>query len=495
MNNIQTQTLFLNPFLPFYFICLIFIFIIIINLINTNFYIKYSKVIILISIFFVFLFCIFQFYTLNDKTITAFNGMLLSNFNSRLILLILFIVSFFCLSFNDKNKNSLISDDFLILSLSLLIGAMLMIIYNHLLILFLGLEILSFSLYALIGSNSQNISKTFFSYHEKTTEATIKYFFINTIFTCFLLLGISLIYVTFGSFKLNEIIIIYKNLNSLENFNLGIFYIGLSLIVFTFLFKIAIFPFHFWLADVYQGSPTATTTLMITVVKIASIAGLLRFFDYSLNHFDIYLIKWNKLFYILVILTMSIANISALLQKNPKRILAYSSLSHASFIILAFRQYNQILLGKYIFYYLSFYTVASLVCFGILQFIEKDSKDDLNFSENLSLTNLYKKNFFLACNFSLALIVLMGLPPFGGFFAKYFILQDLFIKRDYIIALIILINTFLSSIYYMRMIMDCFTKTKLNNEIKVNSPIYFSTSLIILNFYLLFIGVYPYFLF
>ncbi len=225
-----------------------------------------------------------------------------------------------------------------------ILGAVLMASFNNMAMLFLGIEILSLSLYALAGSRKDSLS---------SIEAAFKYFLMGSFATGFLLFGMALVYGATRSFDLGQISQhIASNADQLP----GYFYAGVLLMMVGLAFKISAVPFHFWAPDVYEGSPTPITALMATVVKIAAIAAFWRMFG---KIFSLVGGSWINVIYAMVVLTLVIPNITAIYQTKVKRMLAYSSVAHVGYILLGFAgamQYNMVN-PLFIIFYLAAYAI------------------------------------------------------------------------------------------------------------------------------------------
>lgn len=308
-----------------------------------------------------------------------------------------------------------------------LVGGIMMVSFHNMVILFLGIEILSISLYILAGSNKES----FFS-----NEAAFKYFIMGSFATGFLLMGIALVYGATGSFDITKIAdYIEVHRESLP----GFFYVGLFLILIGIAFKISAVPFHFWAPDVYAGSPTMITAFMSTVVKTAAIGAFYKIFAHCFLPVQTSVISSIQ---VIIVLTLLVANITAVYQMNVKRMLAYSSIAHVGYILLGFISGNEKFEGI-LFYYLASYSTASLVAFGVLYIIE-------NHTGSTSLETfmgLYVKNPFPAICLTISLLSLAGIPPFAGFFAKYTILASA-VEAHYIPLLLLAVLTSLIGVYY-----------------------------------------------
>ncbi|MFI5172706.1 MAG: NADH-quinone oxidoreductase subunit N, partial [Chitinophagales bacterium] len=280
-----------------------------------------------------------------------------------------------------------------------LIGGILLVSFQSLVMLFLGIEILSIPLYILAASNRRNLF---------SNEAGLKYFLMGSFASCFLLLGITLIYGTAGSFDLNIISeYVAANATALP----ALFITGCILIIGAFAFKISAVPFHFWAPDVYQGSPTVITAFMATVVKTAAFGALMRFIGQTiLLQTDI----WEQIIIVLAILTLITGNITALYQTNLKRLLAYSGVANAGYVLVAVATMGANT-TDYVLYYLTSYSIATILAFTIYSFI----KEHTGIDSIEGLKGLFPKNKLITLTLAIAMLSLAGIPPLAGFFGKY----------------------------------------------------------------------------
>lgn len=306
-------------------------------------------------------------------------------------------------------------------------GAIIMASFNNMAMLFLGIEILSISLYVLAGSRKESLF---------STEAAFKYFLMGSFATGFLLMGIALIYGATGSFHLTKIAaFIDANSASLPVF----FYAGVLLMFIGLAFKISAVPFHFWAPDVYEGAPTAITAFMSTVVKIAAIAAFFRTFSVCFSRVEGAIVTVMQ---VTAVLTLVIPNVTAVYQLSVKRMLAYSSVGHVGYILLGFLA-NDVASASTIFYYLCAYSAASLTAFAVLHIIES-----YNRSTTVDYFNgLFKRSPVLAVAMTFALLSLAGIPPLPGFFGKYMVFA-LAIEHGYTGLVILAIVTSLIGVYY-----------------------------------------------
>jgi NADH-quinone oxidoreductase subunit N len=308
-----------------------------------------------------------------------------------------------------------------------IVGGIMMVAFHNLAVLFLGIEILSITLYVLAGSNKES----FFS-----NEAAFKYFIMGSFATGFLLMGIALVYGSTGSFDITKISeYVMANKEGLP----GFFYVGLFLLLIGIAFKISVVPFHFWAPDVYAGSPTMITAFMSTVVKVAAVGAFYRIFAQCFLPVQTSI---TPIIIGIIILTLVVANITAVYQSNVKRMLAYSSIAQVGYILLGVIS-NSIKFEGPLLYYLASYTTTSLIAFGILYRVEAVTGS----TSIETFAGFYRKNPFPAFCMTVALLSLAGIPPFAGFFAKYTVLS-IAVESNYLEMVVLAIVTSLIGVYY-----------------------------------------------
>jgi NADH-quinone oxidoreductase subunit N len=384
-------------------------------------------------------------------------------FSCLFIVLTLFLV---LLSHNFyENHQSKISD-FIAIKIFLLSGAVAMVSFGNLAMFFLGIEILSISLYILAASDRTKV---------KSNEAGMKYFLMGSFASGIILFGICMIYGAMGSFDIVEIS------DMSQSAELPIWFpIGIVLLTIGMLFKIAAVPFHFWAPDVYEGSPTLTTALMSTLAKVVAIATLYKLL--SSMHADI-----NYSFQIVVViisvLSMSVGNIMALRQVNVKRMLAFSGISHAGFMLMTLLSLSTS--AGSLLYYTSAYSLSGITAFSVILYVckNRDNEDIVNFH------GLGKTNPLLAAILTGSLLSMAGIPIFAGFFAKLVLFSQT-IQAGYLVVVIFaVINSIISVGYYFKLILAMYTKEP--NETRTGKPfLYYAVAVIaiVLN---IIIGLFP----
>ncbi|TND10676.1 MAG: NADH-quinone oxidoreductase subunit N [Bacteroidetes bacterium] len=315
-------------------------------------------------------------------------------------------------------------------------GAVTLTCYNNMTMLFLGIEMLSIPLYVMAGSKKDSLA---------SNEAALKYFLLGAFSTGFLLFGITLIYGATKSFDLPTIsTYVTDHAGEIP----GLFHAGIVMLLVGLLFKISAAPFHFWAPDVYQGSPTSVTAFMSTVVKTAAVAGFARLFAYPGFMADAAF--WGPILAVCVVLTIMVGNVFAAVQNNVKRLLAYSSISHAGFLLLAILSNAP---GSVI-YYTAAYSLASLAAFAVLGIIMQHSGDDAMERFN----GLGKRSPLLAFTLTLALLSMAGIPPTAGFFGKYYVFMQAFASGHAWLVLAGIIGSLIGVYYYFRIIIAMYFK-------------------------------------
>ncbi len=329
--------------------------------------------------------------------------------------------------------------EYYILIQTSVLGMMLMAGAKDLLTIFLGLELMSISFYVLAGINRKRIA---------AIEAALKYFLLGAFATGFLVYGMALIYGTSGTTSIDSII---QNFDSLSSNTL--FVVGTLLFLIGFSFKIAAFPFHMWVPDVYQGSPTTIAGLFSTGGKAAAFSAIIvtffaLFTGPGQNLFTPY-------FSVIAVFSMLFGSILAIAQTNIKRMLAYSSISHAGYMAIGLAAGNPDGVAGIIFY-LAAYTFMNLGAFGIVAIIE--GKEETNLDIN-SYSGLSSKYPVLAGALALFMFSLAGIPPFAGFFGKYYVFISA-IKADLTwLAIVGILSSAISVYFYLRIVVLMYFKS------------------------------------
>lgn len=342
--------------------------------------------------------------------------------------------------------------DLYALVLFALVGAFVMVSFQHMVMLFLGIEILSLSLYVLAGSRKNDLF---------SNESAIKYFLMGSFATGFLLFGIALIYGVTGSFHIE---VIGNALSNPANTN-GLVLTGLTMMLLAMSFKVAAVPFHFWTADVYYGAPTQVTAFMATIAKTAAFAAFMRLF---MNAFPFVSGVWVYPLIIISIITMLAGNMLAVYQSQVKRMLAYSSVAHAGYMLMALLSQNEYTEGSILYYSLG-YSVASLLAFNVYAIVSKDDDSNGGFE---SFRGLAKRNPLLAGAALVSMLSLAGIPPLAGFFGKYYVFASALQGGHRILVLFAVLASLISLYYYFKIIIASFSGSSKNDSqaISIGGP-------------------------
>jgi len=400
---------------------------------------------------------------------SLFGGMLLLNKFTIFLDILYLVVGLTTLVFSQgylEKRGVEARGEYPALILFSVIGMMLMTQANDLVMTFLGLELLSLSLYVLVGFLRHNIL---------SNEAGLKYLLLGAFSTGFFLFGAALIYGTTGSTNFNNIASAISLGAILSN---GYLYLGIGLLLIGFAFKVALVPFHMWSPDVYQGAPTIVTAFLCTAPKAAGFGALLKVLIIAFP--EVYS-QLQNIFWILAVLTMSVGNISALMQSNVKRMLAFSSISHAGYLVLGVMVFDSVGLSAVLFY-LIIYSVMNLGSFAIIAMAEKE-ESGLEFEDYRGLA---ARHPWLAAAMTLFMISLAGFPPTAGFIAKYGLFSAA-VANGYIwLVVIAVINTLVSVYYYTRLIVNMY----MEEEGKALYPVYAMPARVLIGILAIFIIIF-----
>ena len=315
--------------------------------------------------------------------------------------------------------------EFYILLLSTLLGMFFMISARHFLLLFVGIELASLPLACLVA---------FDKYRHNSAEAGIKYILTSMFASAIMLYGVSFLYGTTGTLYFDDMSALITG-SPMQIFALVMFFAGMG-------FKISLVPFHMWTADSYQGAPTTVTAYMSVISKGAAVFTL---FIVLTKVFAPMAQEWQTIIYIVTIASITVANLMALKQKFLKRFMAFSSISQAGYIMLAVIGGKATGMTAMVFY-LMVYMVANMAVFAIIETIEWQIRGAVSRS---TCNGLYRTNPKLTLAMTLALFSLAGIPPFAGFFSKFFVFMSAFGAGFWILVFIALVNTVVSLYYYL----------------------------------------------
>jgi NADH-quinone oxidoreductase subunit N len=324
-------------------------------------------------------------------------------------------------------------------------GMMILAAARDLIIVFLGIELMSIAIYVLVGMNRRR---------ERSAEGAIKYFLLGAFSTAFLLYGIALVYGATGATNFSEI---SANISKFHLEKSALLMVGVALLLVGFGFKVAAAPFHMWAPDVYEGAPTPITAYMAAAVKAAAFAA---FFRLWLEAFPSLLTTWHNSVWWLAALTMVVGNLVALSQRNIKRLLAYSSIAHAGYILVALTVGTQLGSSAFMFYLFA-YTMATLGSFAVIVALGNRGEDNMLVEEYAGLWNVRPG---LAIAMAVFMLALLGFPIFGGigFFAKWYVLQAA-LQAPYPqtrLAVLLVVTSLVSAGYYLYVVMVMFMKPR-----------------------------------
>jgi NADH-quinone oxidoreductase subunit N len=327
-------------------------------------------------------------------------------------------------------------------------GMMILAAARDLIIVFLGIELMSIAIYILVGLNRRR---------ERSAEGAIKYFLLGAFSTAFLLYGIALVYGATGATNFSAIA---ANINRFNLQNSALLLVGIALLVVGFGFKVAAAPFHMWAPDVYEGAPTPITAYMAAAVKAAAFAV---FFRLWLEAFPALLATWHLPIWWLAVVTMVVGNLVALAQRNIKRLLAYSSIAHAGYILVAMVVGTKLGSSAFLFYLFA-YTMATLGAFAVIVALGTSGEDRMGVEEYAGLWSVRPG---LAVAMAVFMLALLGFPIFGGigFFAKWYVLQAALQAPvpQTRLAVILVVTSLVSAGYYLYVVMVMFMKPRAAN--------------------------------
>ena len=436
---------------------------IIVSLLTGLFY-KASKNILTGINFLGFIFIAYLFILFGDSfqnvysEIKDFNVIILSK-----IIISLFTALYILLINKSLSNDSIYRYEFLLFVLFATLGSFILISSNNFLTAFIGIELQSLSLYLMAAFNTKNL---------ESNEAGIKYFSLGALSSGFLLFGISMVYFDNSSIQFSEI----EHVSYFTE-------IGLALILIDLFFKVSAAPFHIWTPDVYQGSPTISVLFFATLPKFASLIFLFRFFlEMDISSYPSLLF----IFKTVCILSLLIGAYGAITQTVIKRLLAFSSINHIGFILLSILSFKFLSQGIF-FFYLLIYLVTNFGVFSVLLTL-RNSSGELKLISDLSGLKTHNKSkaiALLVLFFSLA-----GIPPFAGFFAKFFILTASMNEGLIYLSLIAVLSSVIAAFYYLRVIKNMFFNEGEKNLIQ-NSMFYNSLTYVVCSSFVTLFAFYP----
>ncbi len=360
---------------------------------------------------------------------STFNNSLLTKFIKLFILILAFLVIY--ISSNYLKKNQIYFFEYPVLLLFSILGMLVMISANDLIVLYISIELQSLSLYVLVALRRGSV---------KGSEAALKYFILGSIASAVILYGCSMVYSVIGSTNY-EIIKQFSD----QTFDNLILSLGLVLIISGVAFKLSAAPFHMWTPDVYEGSPTSVTTVLITLPKLAALIVLVNLLLYP---FQNQTFTWVPIIMIISILSMAIGSISAIKQDNLKRLFAFSTISNIGYVMIGLACVNDEAI-KASFLYIFIYTLATLGIFSFIMILRREDRQLVTVSD---ISGISRSKPILALSVAILLLSLAGIPPFGGFFGKLFIFTAAIEADNLYLAIAGVIFSVISAYYYLKII-------------------------------------------
>ena len=343
------------------------------------------------------------------------------------------------LSVEYNEREGIRAGEYYALILFCTVGMILLASSTDMIMIFLGIEIVSICLYVLAGIRRND---------HRSNEAALKYFLLGAFATGFLLYGMTLVYGSTGSTNLFKIAEFVQNPSAQSS---PLLLMGLVLLVIGFGFKVASAPFHMWAPDVYQGAPTPVTAFMAVGPKAAAFAAFFRVFAEAFPEMSS---SWEMLLSIIAVLSMIVGNLGAIMQTNIKRMLAFSSVSHAGYILMAVIAKSSLGSSSMLFYMLT-YAFMTFGVFGIIIILGRKGEENL---EIQNYSGLAYKHPVIALSMTIFLLSLGGLPPFAGFVAKFYLFSAAIQEGLLTLVIIAVLNSAISFYYYLKIVVFMYMK-------------------------------------
>tara|TARA_B100000963_G_scaffold219033_1_gene190998 strand:- start:1825 stop:3243 length:1419 start_codon:yes stop_codon:yes gene_type:complete len=387
-----------------------------------------------INIFTIFLLSIILGILIFTNTIgSTFNDSFVNNkfiINVKFFIIVLAIILIY-ISINYLKLNSLNYPEYQILFIFSLLGMMIMLSANDFILLYISIELQSLSLYVLVALKRESV---------KSSEAALKYFILGSIASAIILYGCSMIYSVTGSTNFSDI----KTLTIDENTYM-VFSFGLVLVLSGMAFKLSAAPFHMWTPDVYEGSPSSVTAILITLPKLAALTVLIKLlYEPFSQHSSI----WQQIIPIISVCSMALGAISALRQENLKRLFAFSTIANIGYVMIGIVCASEDGIAASLLY-LVIYSIGAL---GIFAFIMLLRRDDTQLTNLASISGMSKNNPVISLSVVVLLLSMAGIPPFGGFFAKFYIFISAVESGFLYLAIIGVVFSVISAFYYLKII-------------------------------------------
>lgn len=420
------------------------------------------------------LMAIFYTFRLWGANIDIFNNLYTiddyGTFFKVIFLAVLALVTLVSLSYADREDIG--SGEYYSLLMFGVLGMMIMTSSHHFITIFIGLEVMSLSIYVLCGLLKGNA---------RSAEASLKYFLLGAFATGFLLYGIALIY---GSTGIVDVLELKKYILAKQPMAATMFVVGIGFLIAGFGFKIASVPFHMWTPDVYQGAPTSITAYMATGVKAAAFGALIRVFYTA---FIPFLPGWSEIMWFIAVLSMCVGNITALAQRDIKRMLAYSSIAHAGYILIAFTTGDRELASSML-YYLMAYTFMNIGAFTAVIMLGRKGEENTDLD---SYAGVGARHPFIALCMSIFLLSLAGIPPLAGFIGKFYVLSAAVKAQYYWLAVIGVLNSVVAAFYYLRVMMYMYFREPIRDTGAIDKAPQYGLVMLVCVWALLHMGVFP----
>lgn len=380
---------------------------------------------------------------LQGEPLMLFNGMMVSDVYSNFfnILFMGSVILTTLASFRYLDREKLQHPEYYVLMLFSAIGMMLMTSSLDLIVIFIALEIMSLSVYTLVGFRRAD---------RRSNEAAMKYFILGSAASAVMLYGAALLYGTTGTTSIHEI---YKFISAHPDSMTLVFTVGVWLVLLGFLFKVASVPFHMWMPDVYEGAPAPVTGFMTTGLKAAAFAAFLRVFislGYGKGLSAVVQSHIHDILWVSAVLTMAVGNVVALTQTNLKRMLAYSSIAHSGYLLVGLLAGSQSEQGySPVVMYLVVYSIMNLGAFVVLAALASRDDAGLNLHD---LSGLSQRHPWLAFAMAVFLFSMAGIPPTAGFAAKYLLFYSAIQAHEITLVIISVLCSAISVYYYLRVL-------------------------------------------
>lgn len=394
------------------------------------------------------------------ESVKAFNDMFVLDGMATLVKLTIFTLTFFVLIYSHDyiKERKMYRGEYFVLILIAVVGMMVMSSASHFLTIYMGLEILSLSLYTLVAMNRNS---------DLATEAAMKYFVLGALASGMLLYGMSMIYGATGSL---DIALIRDAIQGMQSDDVMLI-LGLIFIIVGIGFKLGVVPFHMWIPDVYQGAPTSVVLFIGTAPKVAAFAFIMRLL---VDGFQALAVSWSDMLMIFAVLSMGLGNIMAIAQTNLKRMLAYSTISHMGYFMLGILSANPNGYSASLFYVI-IYSFTTLAAFGLIIMM---SRAGFEAEEISDYKGLNKRHPWFAFMIALVMFSMAGIPPTVGFFAKLSVIQALVDVDMYWLAVTAVLFAVIGAYYYLRVVKTLyFDKPESSEPITANVGMKFILSI------------------